>query len=78
MSFDETLVDKLLCWICSNFFDCVIHFVSCVMTLRLRFALRACHRLIIGHDNQAALTANDIVNDNANGTRKTETENLNW
>jgi hypothetical protein len=48
------------------------------MTLRLRFALRACHRLIIGHDNQAALTANDIVNDNANGTRKTETENLNW
>ena len=53
------------------------------MTLRLRYALRACHRwrdyshMIIGHDNQAALTADTIVNDNANGTRKTETENLN-
>ena len=48
------------------------------MTLRLRYALRDCHRFELSDTiTKSALTADTIVNDNANGTRKTETENLN-
>jgi hypothetical protein len=52
-----------------DYFRC-IHFVSCVVTLRLRYALRDCHRFeLSGTITKSALTLPSITDDKATKNR---------